>query len=136
MGFDWRTTMINLDKLNQLRDSYEKRRDVYAGVSARARAAQAEAEAVQLRSFNPSMTATPEQRALMARALALPPAELLALPPDVLPTLGLTPAMIKRGIDAQSRADSLKREAEAMITEIHHTGALITKLTEYVRVNT
>jgi len=126
--------MINLEKLNALRDDYEKRRDVYAGVSARARTAQA--EAVQLRTFTPNMAATPAQRELASRALALPPADLLALPPDVLTTLGLTPAMITRGIDAQSRADSLKREAEAMITDIHRSGALLTKLTDWVRSNT
>lgn len=125
--------MINTDKLNQLRDDYEKRRDVYAGVSARARTAQA--EAAQLRSFNPSMTATPEQRELISRALALPPADLLALSPETLQTLGLTPAMISRGIEAQRRADSLKREADSMISEIHRSGALLTKLTEYVRAN-
>lgn len=125
--------MINTDKLNQLRDDYEKRRDVYAGVSARARTAQA--EAAQLRSFNPSMTATPAQRELISRALSLPPGELLALPPEALQTLGLTPAIINRCIDAQRRADSLKREAESMITDIHRAGALVTKLTEWLRLN-
>ena len=125
--------MINLDKLHTLRDDYDRRRDVYAGVSARARAAQA--EAAQLRSFNPSMTATPEQRELISRALALPPDDLLALPPETLQTLGLTPAMISRGIDAQRRADSLKREAESMITDIHRAGALVTKLNDWLRLN-
>lgn len=125
--------MINTEKLNALRDDYEKRRDVYAGVSARARAAQA--EAAQLRNFNPSMTATHEQRELISRALALPPADLLALSPDAMQTLGLTPAIITRGIDAQRRADSLKREAESMITDIHRVGALVTKLSDWLRAN-
>ncbi len=125
--------MTNLDKLNQLRDDYEKRRDVYAGVSARARTAQA--EAAQLRSFNPSMTATPEQRELISRALALPPAELLALSPEALTTLGLTHATITRGIEAQRRADSLKREADSMISDIHRAGALVSKLNDWLRLN-
>lgn len=74
--------MINTEKLNKLREDHDKLRDLYAGLNARARTAQA--DAVRLRTFSPSIAATPAQKDLANRALALPAAELLALAPGVL----------------------------------------------------
>jgi hypothetical protein len=126
--------MINTDKLNKLREDHDKLRDLYAGLNARARTAQA--DAVRLRTFSPSIAATPAQKDLANRALALPPAELLALAPGVLASLGLTLDIISRGIEAQRHADSLKSEAENMLPIIHSRGALLTRLNDWARVNT
>ena len=126
--------MINTAKLNELRESHERRRDLYAGLSARVR--KAKADAVQLRSFNPAMAATPAQKEMISRVLAFPPAELLALPAETLATIGLTPAMINAGLDAQRHADSLQKEADAMLSELHSSGALLTRLNDWVRANT
>lgn len=122
---------MNTQKLNQIREAHERLRDLYAGLSARAR--KARSDAIQLRTYSPSITATPAQREIANRVLSLPPAELLALAPEVLHTLGITPAMINKGVEAQRHADSLQREVETMLSELHASGALLSKLNDYVR---
>jgi len=123
--------MFNTEKLNALRDDHDKLRDLYAGLTARARAAQA--EAMQLRTITPALIATPEQREFARRALSMPPAELLNAPPATMAILGLTPKLINACIEAQRRADSLKKQSEAMLSDIHTRGALLAKLNEWVR---
>jgi hypothetical protein len=122
---------INTAKLNAIREAHERRRDAYAGVSARARAAKVEAQ--ELRSFNPAMTATPAQREMIARVLAFAPADLLALPAEVLTTIGLTPDMINAGLEAQRRADALQIEADAMLVQLHASGAILSRLNAYAK---
>jgi len=126
--------MFNTEKLNALRDDHDKLRDLYAGLMTRARKAQA--EATELRTITPALSATPAQRELASRVLAMPPAELLNAPPAVMTTLGLTPKLINACIDAQRRADSIKKQADAMLSDIHTRGALLAKLNEWARANT
>ena len=122
---------INTAKLNAIREAHERRRDTYAGLSARAR--KAKSEALELRSFNPAMTAAPAQKEMVNRVLAFEPADLLALPAEVLKTIGLTPDVIHTGLEAQSRADALQIEADAMLTQLHASNLILSRLNAYAK---
>lgn len=118
---------MNLAKLNQLRDDHARLHAAYRDVAERARTAASDVLTLR-NSLAP--TGTPEKRVMRDQFLQLPIAELVKQPFEA---VGIPRAFVEKLLAAQSRADSLKREAEVLAPALRRSSALIEKLNAYAQ---
>lgn len=118
---------IDFVKLAALRDSHARLHADYRNTAERAREAMADV----MRIRTPAPSGTYEQQAATEKIMQLSITELRELHPESLTAAGLTKRVIQRVIDAQTRADSLRKEAEILSKPLHQSSQLIARLNEY-----
>lgn len=121
------TQSIDLSKLATMRDAHARLHAQYKDVAERARSAKG--DVAQLRGI--SLGGTYEQKAMAAKILALPIAELQALPPETLQAVRIDPRYVQRLVAAQARAEALANEAAELAPALRRSGLLISKVNEY-----
>lgn len=118
---------IDLVKLAALRDSHARLHADYRSTAERAREAMADVARIR----TPAPSGTYEQQTATEKIMQLSVTELRELHPESLTAAGLTKRVIQRVIDAQARADSLRKEAETLSKPLHRSSQLIARLNEY-----
>lgn len=118
---------INTAKLARMRDDHARLHAEYKSAAERAREAQAEAN--QLRNLSPS--GSPEQKTMQGRILQQPLTVMANTPAEALKVAGIDPRYLRRIVDAQARANTLKSQAEALAPALRRSGLLIARINEF-----
>ena len=118
---------IDLVKLAAMRDAHDRLHAEYKSAAERARDAQT--DAMRLRAVSPS--GSPEQKSMQSRILQLPLSEMGNTPAEALRVAGIDPRYMRRIVDAQTRANALRSQAEALAPALRRSGLLITRINEF-----
>lgn len=119
--------MINFEKLYSLRDRHSALHESFRSISAQSR--EAAEQAIRIRQ---ECLVDPDNDA-MADLLSLPPNELAKRPIEDLQKLGIDPRMVRRALVAHRRAETLKRQSEAIAKRLPASRLLVDRLNEYAR---